>query len=135
MHLHFAEYRSNYEDAEPFIAKERSGVFRNYLALAELRHHNLIYGFNNVSKTTLARLFASLESDIRQPEFHLKDVRKIAADIAWAVGSEAQKAGVAPDDHGRGASRPGDCNPVGSYVAAHDGRMGESEGERNYTHE
>ena len=47
----------------PFL--RRLGIFRDYAApgdLPDLQQHNLIYGFNRTGKTTLSRVFASLEA-------------------------------------------------------------------------
>jgi wobble nucleotide-excising tRNase len=46
------------------------GVFRNGAAAAapEFRRLNLIYGFNGCGKTTLSRVFASLEQGTNRPE-------------------------------------------------------------------
>ena len=48
-----------------------TGVFRDYspaVGLPNFQQFNLIYGFNGTGKTTLSRIFASLEAGVLRPE-------------------------------------------------------------------
>ena len=57
-----------------FKSIKNLGVFRKHVASAgcpQFRHLNLIYGFNGTGKTTLSRIFGSLEAGIVRPELPL----------------------------------------------------------------